>query len=249
MKKTTIAIGLGLLVATISFGQTAPAMTDKAQRVAGERTYFLFVQTADAGTFSPINGKPGRYELVLEGAGSQTLYFSDRPARISGTAPTEKFLQGLGFSESNPPNAAIEVVKPDNSTELIVVELRSPHYDAQAGRLTYEVAILKDAGTGGLAQYGNRLSTTLPPKFRNVALFIDDCPDTTFYCNQRWNSGDGTGNCNSGAQCGVLGKWGTCYDWGEIKCNICHPTDWSSLCNQKYPNCCNAADCKCSGDE
>src|SRR5262245_37648687 len=70
---------------------------------------FLFVQLADAGTWIPKPDEEGVYLLTLAGVGEQTLFFTDRPDRIVGTISTDQFLDALGFTPLNPPNAAVVV--------------------------------------------------------------------------------------------------------------------------------------------
>ena len=80
----------------------------------------LFVQTASGGSFVPnpeigtpeVAGTPtpgggADYLLTLEGHPGGTVYFTDRPERVFGEAPTERFLEGLGFGAEDPPNAAL----------------------------------------------------------------------------------------------------------------------------------------------
>ena len=98
---------------------------------------YLFVQTAHKCILS--GGK-----LTLTGVGPTTLYFSDRPERIVGHAPTVKFpiLWNSGednFTE-NPPNAALSVFDDNEPVEIVVV-LKSPKLDSN--NLLYDVDILE----------------------------------------------------------------------------------------------------------
>jgi len=73
-----------------------------------------------------------------------TLYFSDRPERITGWLTTREQTEGWGvgpdnFAE-NPPNAAFSILQGDSVQELVVV-LRNPRL--AAGDLTYDVRILE----------------------------------------------------------------------------------------------------------
>ena len=83
----------------------------------------LFVQTYHSGTIASVDGANGRYTLTLEAGTGQTIYFSARPERLVGTNPTPQFLEGLGFSEDNPPNAALVVETAPGETDIAVVEL------------------------------------------------------------------------------------------------------------------------------
>lgn len=159
--------------------------------VAGQdperRTYYLFVQNATSGSFRPNPAMPGLYTLVLEGVGARTIYFSDRPARDAGAVPMEGFLQGLGFSAENPPNAALVMADQDGDETTVVIELFSPRYEAQARRLTYDARILTRSDRAGLAVFMERhRDGRLPQLFGHASVFIDDCPDGGVFCNRIW---------------------------------------------------------------
>jgi hypothetical protein len=64
------------------------------------------------------NVETGTHTLTLEHGLGQTVYFSDRPSRDVGATPTPRFLNTLGFSADNPPNAALIV-----DTEMGIVQL------------------------------------------------------------------------------------------------------------------------------
>src|SRR5262245_1489539 len=53
---------------------------------------------------------------------------SDRPDRIVGTVETARFLEALGFTPANPPNAALVVRTPAGERDVLVVELFNPVY-------------------------------------------------------------------------------------------------------------------------
>ncbi|HEV2527138.1 MAG TPA: hypothetical protein VGT61_01640, partial [Thermomicrobiales bacterium] len=121
---------------------TPDAMGTPGASDAATRTEFLFVQSFQAGSIEPKEGVDGRYTLTLEAGLGQTVYFSDRPERLVGTAPTPQFLDGLGFPENNPPNAALVVETGVGETDIAVVELFAPVYDAATHTATYEVEVL-----------------------------------------------------------------------------------------------------------
>ena len=125
---------------------------------------FLFVQTAAGGSFTanPGAGTPGATDgaipvgagadflLTLEGHTGTTVYFSDRPDRVFGEAPTQRFLEGLGFTPTNPPNAALVTRDETGTEDILVVELVAPVFDAPAGSLTYGVNVLSTYEGEGL---------------------------------------------------------------------------------------------------
>jgi hypothetical protein len=100
------------------------------------------------------NGK-----LTLEDLAPTTLFFSDRPDRVTGHIPTEEFVQswdqGKNSFAADPPNAVLSIFHPDEVTDVVVV-LREPR--AVAGKIAYQVEILDGE---------------MPTKGGPSALFID----------------------------------------------------------------------------
>lgn len=96
----------------------------------------LFVQTAHSMSYQ--NGK-----LTLSKLAPTTLFFSDRPDRVTGHISSEEFVQswdqGEDSFESNPPNAVLSIFHPDMVSD-IVVELTDPVLNNN--ELTYTVIIL-----------------------------------------------------------------------------------------------------------
>ncbi len=93
--------------------------------------------------------------------------------------PTDQFLDELGFTPANPPNAAVEVWTEDGERDVLVVQLIDPVYTRTFGDdaeeiLTYDARVLS-------AYTGERLTEWLPDvgddqlpvEFTNVSLFID----------------------------------------------------------------------------
>ena len=194
-----------------------------------EKQVFLFVQVADSGTLVPIAGASNHYLLTLKGVAPQTVYFSDRPARLAGHVTTDAFLKGLGFLEKNPPNAAIEVEQAKEDEDTIVVELRHPVYDGAKATLQYDVTILPDA-RGGLAYYDAKRDNKLPRTFGNVSLFIDDCPPAQVTCT----------NISNGKACGTFTSSPSQVCFNPSARTICQLCD-NNICNEKSPQCCPTA--------
>ena len=112
----------------------------------------LFVQTAHGMSYAD-----GR--LTLHALAPTTLFFSDRPDRVTGHVTTEEFVdtwdKGPDNFASNPPNAVLSVFHPDGVSD-IVVELTKP--ELGSSELTYMVDILDGE---------------MPPEGGPSALFID----------------------------------------------------------------------------
>ncbi|MEZ4505671.1 MAG: hypothetical protein R2848_07345 [Thermomicrobiales bacterium] len=150
----------------------------------------LFVQTAAGGTFlpnassSPEAGKHGTHLLTLSGHSGQTIHFSDRPQRNFGQVETETFLESMGFTPANSPNAALVVSTPAGEEDILILELLNPTYERDGNLLIYEANILGEYSGEGLGRRltDNRISSWLP-NLRDASLFIDDCPgDVTLMC-------------------------------------------------------------------
>jgi hypothetical protein len=96
----------------------------------------LFVQTSHGMSFD--NGK-----LTLHALAPTTLFFSDRPDRVTGHITSQEFVdswdQGPDSFESNPPNAVLSIFHPDMVSD-IVVELMDPVLTGS--QLSYMVEIL-----------------------------------------------------------------------------------------------------------
>ena len=115
----------------------------------------MFVQTAQATATDA--GK-----LTLRGITPSTLYFSDRPKRVTGHMTTADFVDlwaiGDNSFETDPPNAVLAFLEagadvPDDA----VVVLKQPNLDG-SGDLTYSIEVLEGA---------------VPAQTGPVTLFID----------------------------------------------------------------------------
>jgi hypothetical protein len=144
--------------------------------MAGDDTAYLFVQSGfESGILDQATEGIQSWMLTLQGAPAQTVFFSDRPERIAGAVATERFLELLDFSPEDPPNAAL-VVETDAGTDVIILELTDPVYDAAAGTLTYITKIL-DADQLEKSGYGFEVDPlgpdNYPAEFGAASLFID----------------------------------------------------------------------------
>jgi len=234
-------IAAGALAALHLAADTHAQGTPQATPVQGSQRdapEMLFVQAFRSGGITPAEGAQGRYTLTLEQGLGYTVYFSDRPDRIVGANPTPQFLQGLGFPDDNPPNAALVVETEDGQTEIAVVELFSPVYDEATHTATYEVAVLAEwerAGDMTFVESTADLAEMLP-RFGAAHLFIDDCPDAEIWCSR------------DGVNVGSFGVRGHCYSWSEIACLPCDPWweyvrdamwYWPQYCDNAFPHECN----------
>ena len=186
---------------------------------------FLFDQPFEAGTWAPKEGEEGTYVLALTGASANTVYFSDRPERIFGLAPTGPFLDSLGFTPSNPPNAALVAQREDGSDqEVLVIELLNPAYDGET--LTYDARVLADYHEVGLAHAARQQNDyLLPETFARGSLFIDDCSSFDYECRSDLD----------GSTKGRL-TGSTCWNDQLRTCVVCDDT--RQVCMEQFPDGC-----------
>ena len=250
------ATGLGLATGLTGSHLVAQEATPGVDEL--NDTSFLFVQTASAGSFAPnsaagtpmadgtpVAGGGGDYLLTLEGHHGGTIYFSDRPERIFGNAPTQAFLDGLGFTPANPPNAALVTQTEDGTEDIVVLELFEPAYDETTGTLTYGATILADYEGEGLTHVAaQQQDDALPDTFGRSSLFIDDCAPATD-CNVLvW---EGMGSHYESVGPIPYGPYHKCWHFGDFVCHPCTErgdvnqaisNEWlNHLCNITYPGC------------
>jgi hypothetical protein len=113
----------------------------------------MFVQTADS---LKADGKT----LRLVNVGQQTLYFSDRPARVAGHLTMPAYMdewkagEGRDNFAADPPNATLSVYESGhNENTLTVVEISHPVIDGKDLIYSYKViegAVPKAAGPTAL---------------------------------------------------------------------------------------------------
>jgi hypothetical protein len=228
---------------TTPAGDATPAPDGDATR----KIPFLFVQTFQSGSITPVEGVDGRYTLSLGAGTGQTIYFSDRPERIVGTSPTPEFLEGLGFLPDNPPNAALVAETSPGETDVAVVELFAPLYDPITQGVIYEVEVLANWQTSlelGFSEAPTDLAA-LAPSFGAAQLFIDDCPNLEIGCYPNKN--------NTIDVIGSLGVQDFCWNYGV--CMPCEPYGhtqpdrcatqfyWDDKCTEQFASRCEGGRC------
>lgn len=135
-RKLLLGMGLASVAAPLSIRVAQASETkDKSEDMVN----MLFVQSAHAAVLE--KGK-----LRLKGVNPSTIFFSDRPDRITGHEPTEDFVSNWGEGDdsfqSNPPNATLSIVTGPEPQEIVLV-LKSPALDNND--LVYDVEVLDGA--------------------------------------------------------------------------------------------------------
>jgi hypothetical protein len=233
--------GVGMAAATLGAAGFRSISAQDATPTAGDElpdsvllgaaqdpSEFLFVQSFESGSLVPVSGQAGAYMLTLDGANPQTIYFSDRPERVFGLATTTAFLEGLGFTPENPPNAALMVTTDDGAEDVLIIELLDPVWDESSGSLTYTVQVLSDYAESGLAFAAlQQADYEMAENFGPGGLFVDGCADGRVYCHQ-YNQ-DGT----MGPPVGPSAMTPFCFEYSTSRCLPCSGAH--VLCAAAYP--------------
>jgi hypothetical protein len=108
----------------------------KDQNTQSDEFEALYAQSAAGMAYD--NGR-----LTLNGIAPTTLYFSDRPERITGHIPTQEFFDSWGEGDDSfagdPPNAVLSIFSEEEVSDVVVV-LQEP---ALVGdQMSYQVEIL-----------------------------------------------------------------------------------------------------------
>jgi hypothetical protein len=233
----SVAAGLGL-AANAAAQDATPVPSDSGENAPA----FMFVQSFEQGQLEPKQSGGGatptagtaEYQLTLSQGLGQTIFFSDRPERVVGTVPTPRFLDALGFTPENPPNAALVASTGGENEEILVVELLNPVYDEASRTLTYDVRVLDDLDRVDM-QFTQDTSTA--PKeatsYGPSHLFVDDCDSGYIRC------------FNDMLQTKTLGDIAVdrCWVWSELCCFPCSTGNnfdkMAAICQSVYGDQCD----------
>lgn len=211
----------------------SPAASPVAATGSPEKTTYLFVQSFQSGTLV-ANKDNDRHTLTLEHGLGQTIYFGDRPSRDVGVTPTKQFLDGLGFTENNPPNAALIVETGTGESDLAVLELFAPTYDEATHTATYQVQGLEawqDTLDLGFTDAPTDLAG-MATQFSGAHLLIDDCANGTVTC---FDDGTPIGEFDDLPFCYNYGVCMPCEPYGHVQPDKCSTSAyWGGKCVQQY---------------
>lgn len=146
---------------------------------------YLYVQSAPKASLTPVNASAKEFILTLENVDSKTIYFSDRPVRDAGHVATGSFIANWGKGDNSfsddPPNAALSIDSAGSKdSEVYVMELKNPTFNANNNRLTYDATVLQSPKKG-LRFFSKYKSDRLKSKttFASATLFIDSFKKTS----------------------------------------------------------------------
>jgi hypothetical protein len=167
------AIALAVAAMGVAAGPPAGAGSD-----AGEADRVLAVVNATGGTMREAGDG---YRLVLDGVVARAVWFSDSPARATGSATIDELVRAF-FSGDADPNAALEVLEGTRAGDVIVFELSNPRHRRDGDRLVLDARILDDDELAGsaLRAHAERATSRAPARFGAAALFIDDATSCLF---------------------------------------------------------------------
>ena len=133
---------LALVAPRFGLAQEAPSADAPAKKPV-----FIFVQSAKSVTYD--NGK-----LTLKGVSATTIFFADRPERVTGHMATRAFVpfwkEGKAAFLADPPHATLSLLGEGDAGD-VVVELRDPVL--KGDELSYGAAVLQGEipAKGGVA--------------------------------------------------------------------------------------------------
>ncbi|MEJ8836688.1 hypothetical protein [Ramlibacter sp. AN1133] len=140
---------------------------------------YLFVQTADSGSFVASDDEQDVYLLTLKGAQPVTTFFSDRPYRLAGIIETGDFVGGWNDTSDDsflrdPPNAALQIEGAPAGADVVIVELLEVLYDAPTATLKYRAKVVRHADDSiELFHARGDSAAKIPASFGAASLFID----------------------------------------------------------------------------
>jgi len=156
---------------SLTFGTVSQAIT-ATPTIGNDLISFLFIQEAQSG--SCVKNANGTMTVTLNDVRSDTVYFSDRPARVSGAIETSLFDRSSLWSGSSSPNAALMLVDAPAANDTIIVTLSNPRYDKDDATLVYTATMVPDYHGEGLKTYEQFADPGIAEHFGRVMLFIDN---------------------------------------------------------------------------
>jgi len=133
---------------------------------------FLFVQEGSAGSL--VKGANGTMTLTLTGVRPDTVYFSDRPARVSGGIATGIFTNSSLWNTTSLPNAALMLANAPPENDTVILTLSDPVYDPVQATLRYTAVQVPNYRGEGLKVYETFADPGVPEQFGQAMLFIDN---------------------------------------------------------------------------
>ena len=179
MPRTRRTVLAALLVVGLVGALTVPVGAQETDATNDPASVLALI---DAGKGS-FNAKTGL--LTLRDLGPRAVWFTDRPARRTGTYSVPELL-GVFFDGQAPPNAALSFLGQDKNHDVAVVTLSNPKYDSAKKQLTFTTKILHDPATDlrsdtALADFVVLHDGKIAKSFGKTQVFVDSAtPDPSF---------------------------------------------------------------------
>lgn len=114
----------------------------------------------------------GTYALVLQGADSDAIAFTDRPVRDAGVVDTESLMaEWPELFQASPPNAVVVEHGSTGVADSIVVTLTAP--TVQGNDVAFTATVVEGAVPDRISPLVGRAFTTPPAVLNDVTLFVD----------------------------------------------------------------------------
>lgn len=131
---------------------------------------WLFSLEAESGTMTA--NEDGTYTLVLQGADSDAIAFTDRPVRDAGVVVTASLVaEWPQLFQSSPPNAVVVQHGSAGSADSVVVTLESP--TVQGSDVVFTAKVVEGAVPDRVMPLVGQAFATPPEAFTRVTLFVD----------------------------------------------------------------------------
>lgn len=114
---------------------------------AQSRIYLLASQQAQLTPATSANGE-ATWTLTLQQAKADAMWYTDRPARSTGTTPLREYV-GATWAQvygQTPPNATLQFQQQGSSKlDIVYGSLSQPSYNADAGSVTFQLSLLNQS--------------------------------------------------------------------------------------------------------
>ncbi|MDX6626125.1 MAG: hypothetical protein QOE56_1114 [Solirubrobacterales bacterium] len=177
LDKRCICAGLVCLLVLAASTTAALGARSSHKTPTVKKISLLYALNARTGTLRPEKGKGAKYKLTLKGLDRNVTWFSDRPARRTGSFPISglaRSWKGFGFA-ANPPNAALTYSdKGGNPARTVIVEISHPRF--AEGKLSFAARVLdpKTIKQPNLADHAAAADRDPARALTEASLFIDD---------------------------------------------------------------------------
>jgi uncharacterized protein YjbI with pentapeptide repeats len=179
--RSLAAAGLLALVVIVLGTSTPTEAADGGRNPREGKVSLLYVVDAGEGALKPGKGTGAPFVLSLRSVSRNAVWFSDRPARRSGSFPSRGLAEGwraFGFA-ADPPNSALTFEDRRGIDHTFILELSHPRYRSKARSLVFDARPVEGAKAGNnLREHARVAERPSPRRFGSASLFVDDAEAT-----------------------------------------------------------------------